>query len=827
MQHVARTAVLVGSILVALGQPPATAIINPAQARCQEAILKAHRLFVSGLLRLEQRCRDANLRFGAATCPVPPAPGPVAVALDRARERLAEQLRDRLAKHCDVGPSGLASLGFPGRCLDVDPADGFTLADLTACLQSSTERALHGTCAGGTNLDETCDTVADCPDAGTGTACRALLSAAYDPTVVGPLPRPALACQTALAHGSRKFLDALLKAVAQCHRNIFTCRFVPDHTPQCRLDGIPPWQCVWHSSVVAAIDRARERAIATIERKCRDAPSVASLKPCEPDQTTAAAAATCIVDMHGSVAVDLLAIDLPEPAFCGNGRHDQPTEECDGPADAACPGQCGGPDGVFPCLCQDGSQQRRIRVVAGSADLDLGWSGAGHDSGIVSGDGYLTDLWDCDGPSGPDTLCTVGPSCNLPPHEPCSPSAAATGAAAGADTLCPGPGNYCRVTAAGATGPHCERTVTQRCRHAGDCPTPGDRCVTTSGAPVPLASGGVSVCIVNSFTEDVTGTVDLATGEGAVRQRLRSATFIGGSLAQPCPVCGGFCSGSASTYGPGLRTPCQSNADCGTGAFCVTENICSWGPDIDQPCRPNPPHGGATAFFGNPSRDCRMAGSPVGTLDLLLDPSTTGTTTLTANQPCNTPGFTEKTCAGGPNQHAICTVDSECPGGACNHQCFCAGGWQRPNACGAACVGGPDDASPCADDADCGAPGFCHRGDCRPNPSDTDSVQEGLCSVGPSDGRCSVHSFIPCSDDTTCRAPQCPFCEPGETCVSVQRQCFVNPTIVRAGAPGIPDRTAAAVFCFAGTDSTAVNSIFGVPGPGAITQVETVFTAAP
>jgi len=88
---------------------------------------------------------------------------------------------------------------------------------------------------------------------------------------------------------------------------------------------------------------------------------------------------------------------------------------------------------------------------------------------------------------------------------------------------------------------------------------------------------------------------------------------------------------------------------------------------------------------------------------------------MTANIDCGTPGFNDKRCAGGPNQHAYCTVDSECPGGTCNEQCFCPGANQnqKPNACEAACVGGPDDAQPCVDDSECGAPGFCHPADCR------------------------------------------------------------------------------------------------------------------
>jgi hypothetical protein len=338
----------------------------------------------------------------------------------------------------------------------------------------------------------------------------------------------------------------------------------------------------------------------------------------------------------------------------------------------------------------------------------------------------------------------------------------------------------------------------------------------------------VSVCVVNEFTEDVVGTTDLVTGAGSVRLRQNSTTYTGGDQQQPCPVCGGFCSGTGGDFGPLERKLCSSDADCDSPSHCVTESICSWGPDRDRPCRPSTPDGGPTEFFGNPSRDCRMAGNLLGTIDILFNPATTAMTTRTANISCARTGWNDKVCAGGPNQHVRCTVESECPGGTCNHQCFCGAGGtstlpasQQPNACDKACLYGPDDGASCESDADCGAPGFCHDGDCRLNPSDTDSAQEGVCTTGPADGRCSVHTFVSCDlldGDAACQSPLCPFCEAGETCEPIQRQCFVNPTILRQGIPGVPDRTSAAIFCVASSGAPAVDSVAGLPGPGAITQ---------
>jgi hypothetical protein len=235
-----------------------------------------------------------------------------------------------------------------------------------------------------------------------------------------------------------------------------------------------------------------------------------------------------------------------------------------------------------------------------------------------------------------------------------------------------------------------------------------------------------------------------------------------------------------------------------------------------------------TPPFGNPSVDCRMNGQLFGTIDILFNPATTGSTTLTAKLPCNNLGFNNKRCAGGANNHAVCTTASECPGGTCNQQCFCpntpAGTNQRPTGCQDACFGGPDNAFPCTTDADCTPPGFCNPGDCRVNPGDTGSAQEGLCTVGPFDKSCSTHSFKTCSDDSGCQGAACPYCDPGETCIAPQRQCFVPPTIQRAGTTVgyVPitnqEHATAAIFCISASGSPAVDSVAGLPGPGAITQ---------
>lgn len=825
------SALAAGVLAFVVGTPTARAAdLGKPRYQCQAAIAKEANKYVNGKLKLLQKCRDANLA-SPGSCTAPDA---------NALQKLADKLDAGLAKKCSFSPGtdddNLAVIGFPGPCPDPNSLNGFTLSDLQACIKDTHDRLMEGVCYGGTNDGEACTVVADCPDSSPSASCRSMLGLTYDTTVAGPLTDTALACQKEVSKQSLGVVKGVMGSIQKCRNALLNCKTDQNtNVTTCKLGGFSGSTCATSDTKTAtAVTKAKTKAIDAITAKCSPADAVA-LKLCEPDQGTGALAGTCIavglqalVDNPDSAAIsDLLDYEYATPGTCGDNRKNRPNEECDGSDDLACPGQCGAPLGLFGCLCQD---IPRSRIVEHSnADLDNGWTGQNHDSGIVEGGGYVTDLFDCDGPGGPDTICTSGPSCSLPPHSPCSPGP--TNVTTG-DQICAGLGQgTCRMTQGGLQGPHCESPLTfkRRCRpDQNDCPDFGDRCVTTPhGAPLPLVSGGVSVCVVNVFTEDVVGTTNLATGESSVRLRQNSSTYSGGATQQPCPVCGGFCSGPGGTTGPNTRNLCSSNADCNPGSFCVTDNICSWGPDIDKPCRPNTPFGGPTEYFGNPSVDCRMQGSLLGTIDILFNPATTGPTSKTANTFCNTPGFNNKVCAGGSNQHVPCTVDSECPGGTCNNQCFCpnvgAEIGQKPNGCFAACLGGANDAQPCTDDSECDPPnGFCHSGDCRVNPSDTGSAQEGLCSVSPPTKVCSAHPFLTCSDETFCRPPTCDFCEPDETCDLLPRQCFVNPTYVRQGFPGVPDRTTAATFCLTQTSAPAVNSVAGLSGPGAITNPTTV-----
>ncbi len=849
---------------VVVGTSTAHALLSKVAYKCQTTIAKEGAKYFNGKLKLIQKCKNSNVQSpGSCTAPDPTALG-----------KLVTKLNSGLSKGCSADGAdadNLARLGFPGPCADLTGTP-FNLGDLQACILASHDKALDGLCIGGSNVGQACLVVGDCPDSGPGTACRGLVDIEYDPSVPGPLADTALKCQKEVAKNTAKFSAALLKNVQKCRNDLLNCKFAVDEFGNdievCKKTGLSPTVCATNDpKTAAAITKAKDKALAAIAAKCSTPADLTLLKICEPDAGDGATAASCEVQSHQDYIdnpnpagfSDLIDFQYAQRGTCGDNRRNSPSEECDGVDDSSCPGQCGDSVGFFPCLCLDIPRTRVIEHA--NSDLDNGWSGQSHDSGIVEGGGYVTDLWDCDGPLGSDPICNVGPTC-LISGLPCNPSRDATGAAANADSICSAPGDTCRKTAGGSTGPHCEIDFKKRCRFnndtgldRGDCTNPGDRCVKLPhGSPLPLSSGGVAVCIINEFTEDVTGTTNLATGDGSIRLRQNSSTYQGGDTKQPCPVCGGFCAGTPGTSGPGQRGLCDGDEDC-PGSTCILDKICSWGGNVDGPCRHTPPGGGGTEFFGNPSIDCPIGeNQKFGTINILFNPATTGTTTLTANLPCNSPGFNDMRCTAGPNLHHICTNSSECPGGACNRQCFCPLGGSpntRPTGCDAACFGGDDDAAPCITDAECaitGAPGICHPGDCRENSPpfgpDTDSAQEGLCTVGPDDRRCSGQAFKPCGQgltqadqDKNCRPPSaggnCPYCDPLETCVSVRRNCFVPPTIEREGSTAgyVPvtnqERVTAAIFCISASGSSSVDGVAGLPGPGAITQpaktVETGF----
>jgi hypothetical protein len=774
-----RSLSITGAIAVAalvLGSAPrAHAVLSPTLAGCRQGVAKFSLKFFSKKMGLTQKCYAKNLAV-PGICSLTGLATTINTVLKPA-------LVAGIAKKC-VGISAtplMDKLDYPGKCDDPDPSDGFTLTDLENCMVSSHEAAADR-----------------------------LLGIEYN--VPGPITdKPTLKCQATIGKTALKYAAVKLASVQKC-RNSVELGKSPLLGPDCATADV---------GAAAKIAKTETKTRAAIMAKCATPTQVVNLGICgDPEcaafcgTCNASCVADCIIATHGDAAddpaidsADMIDFEYATAPVCGDQVRNQLDEECDG-ADNPCPGACGAPTGPFPCLCLDTVRERVIEHK--EADLDNGWTGTSHDAGIVEGGGYVADLYDCDGPGGPDTLCTVGPSCSGAPHAPCQN-----------DALCIFLGQgTCRIDRT-AVGPHCNLDFHTACTGDGDCPGFSNFCLKQfHGPPLPLAAGSIQVCVLNIFSENVVGTKELVTGASAVRIRQRSITHLTGA-ATPCPVCGGFCQSST----PGnfaVRHICTTDADCAdvpVVQHCVTTPVCSYGPNQDKACRPDPAFGGPTTLFGNPSVDCLPPPSnQIGDLDILFNPATTETVTMAPSFQCaQEPAFSGKTCAGGGNNGASCTVDSECPGATCSDQCFCAGTGllhPRPNACDDACVGGGNDAAQCGVNSECPG-GFCHPGDCREDLGAPPDLQpnEGGCTVT-FEGHCSVHAARGCGVDADCQSP--------ETCNITNKNCFLNSGIVRDGVEDPIDPVSASVFCIAATGDASVNATAGLPGPGALLQPTTV-----
>jgi len=129
------------------------------------------------------------------------------------------------------------------------------------------------------------------------------------------------------------------------------------------------------------------------------------------------------------------------------------------------------------------------------------------------------------------------------------------------------------------------------------------------GSPLPLSSGGVPVCVLNTFREAVTGTYDCSTGCSETNVKILSKVFLVQDIAQPCPICVGD-----TTPNDG-----QKNGTCQGGTAAA-----------GQPCDT----GGTSPQFGSTSNDCLPTGNSVGELNIDITPLTTGTISQTGTTQC-------------------------------------------------------------------------------------------------------------------------------------------------------------------------------------------------
>lgn len=240
----------------------------------------------------------------------------------------------------------------------------------------------------------------------------------------------AASCLKSLSKQVQKIGATIFKGSIKCRSQIQKGKVI-GNTLTCTTDD---------EKLAAKIASANQKLADTAAASCDDS-EIAELDVCLNGiggTVTVADAVSCLT----AAANEIGASTLPPPArtysptslvetaypplfaACGDGTVNQiPNgfaklgEECDLTDDVDCPGDCVPPGDVFECTCP-GSPRQRFVADGLTADLDSGWSGTSHNSGVTDGAGYVYELLDCDCATfdGTDTAtCTssTDPLCNV------------------------------------------------------------------------------------------------------------------------------------------------------------------------------------------------------------------------------------------------------------------------------------------------------------------------------------------------------------------------------------------------------------------------------
>ncbi len=754
---------------------------------CQREISKAYAKFTQTRLKLSTRCHDAVL----SGKPVGPCPDQkTATAIAKAESKLRSAIDNKCGGPDHVCGAGtdesLASIGW----------------NTAACPNFE-----HGSC---TNPIADCGDVADC------LVCvgKAAVDQAADLYYAHLQPNGSsdvVRCQREIGKSAVKAFRAESKAMQKC--------------ADARLAGTASGSCP-DGKATAAVTSARAKAIAKICRACGGSngacgggdditpatigsgatcPSVTvpggnacggsisdlqSLVSCVGCVTafkaecTDALAAPMLGTYPASCNADPNATPTPgsgvptptptsTPTLCGNGTLDA-GEQCDGANASACPGQCTA-DCRCPVACVLPARVPEVMNLEflPGLDSDNGWTGIAND--VPYGN---------DQPFGAGRLANCDWNLDSPTCGQCDVVGSTQYRGAVKNCLCSNLGN---------------RDASSRtpCNPEGPSCGGGETCECYQGAVLPVSSGGAPGCIINRFTQPLTGTVNVAlagthAGESDLSIRVESAVHNGLGIAKPCPQCVGD-----PVFADGVKG-----------------GTCDVGPRAGQPCDV----AGTHDLFGTVTFDCPpYVAANIGYLDIRAPHESTGTTVLPRGTRCTAQAGVDcacNTCATAAAEP--CNGNADCPAGiACG---------------GRRCIGGTKNGTPCTNSSECDGGGLCNRpgeptqpnacndGVCSPNASDPNGPDEGVCEAGPIDRLCSLEPYRSCSVDGDCNPPpagNCSDCASGQVCEASLRQCFLDP-ISRTGTPGVQTAIVGGAYCMTPVASASINKVSGWPGPGTV-----------
>jgi hypothetical protein len=803
--------------VVAIGAAPPALAASKLEERCVLKASKAAIKFASTHIGEMTDCAvDAAAEFGV-TCPTVKN----ATKISKARIKLVDAVekdcqsacsisrsiscvanhlcpaRDKGTENCTAGgnnkPFDMGNLGFPGPYCEEQLGHPVESAvDIAECMSGLAE--------------------------GVGSVAVSGIFGNVSPGV----SKEGLRCLSAASKGLRKLSVTVAKSASKCRNGILRGKKQAN-----------PVTCVSDDAkLTAKVVKAAIKMNKLLTARCTDE-SILELDLCGNGvggTATLEDAQSCLQDLAKEIGdseavpaarlysdVSLIDAIYPPKPVCGDNLVNQlPNgflplgEECDGFSDSACPGLCAPPGDLFECTCLDVPRMRFFAKSDGS-ETDAGWTGRSHNQVTSESSGFVLELSGCDcdsfdgvnciGSTG-DSVCDLygatQPSCSFDFNSGVRCDEYGTDDDDGngmpfgegeddededcfvCDAFSENHMDSCtddgdclsrcfdaQGLPQGACGAQSDCAAGQVCR--GRCDT-GQRCIRTlNGPPLPVVNGSSPVCTVQKFRSDVTGTMDLQSGNHEIYYRLFSQIHFASNENRPCPVCGGFCVGGGKDLDPCMgrcsqsETACMVDADCDIpqtcnrstpdcpGGECELSRVCGADPTINPgltgaACRVTHEHD----FFGSLSTDCLPASEVnVSGRGLEIDylPWTSGTVSLGSSVPCTASGFE--------------LIDCPCPAGQ-------GGEATKPNKCTPACnAAGPDFGVGCADGNSVGEGTGCAGGVNQGKLCDEDAdCPDSSCSANPMHciGDPAFDRFG-CDSDADCGLGSCVDACPGGRCL--------------------------------------------------------------
>lgn len=865
IEHV-RLPLTVGIALGIVAWTPtfSSSAVSKPETKCSSKLAKSAGKLADAIIKETSRCRNDDISGKAVgACPSPAA----TQKIDAAATKLADLVGSSCLANCShsVGltcildeqcpPRGATDetcgplsdrfdvehLGFPGPfCEGILGSPVASPADIASCVDDmvrSTATEL---------IDGVYGTITNASDTSEG----------------------ADSCLRAIASASRKLTNTVFKGVSKCRAAIHKGKRQTNPRTCARDD----------SKLLQKITSATDQLRSAIASQCSTA-ALLKLDLCGNGiggTTTVAEAQDCVVDLAREVADateppilrdysehSLVDAAFPPKPTCGDNLLNQvPSstmrrgEECDGAVDAACPGACLPPGDLFQSTCST-IPRSQFLVDKDTSETDAGWTGVSHNQDVADLSGFVTTLENCDcdaftnatctGTS-VDPICDVAgrqqPACSWAPFDPltCDQLGNSDGSNDNrdcytCDAASANPGAPCSTSADCQSQCYAGGVPSGPCSEQSDCAV-GEICLgrcdkeqycilIREGGPQPVDTAGTTVCTIQTFRENVTGTRNIQTGEHELFYTINSTIHTGDDTSRPCPVCGGFCVGGKQDLEVCKGTcdasgdPCRFDTDCPSGeqctasspdcpgGFCQLSLVCGTSTSnpltgetiTGKPCEITYEH----RAFGTLSHDCApLEGQNFSGPGLFVEfsPVTSEAVSLPSIHPCTAPGYELYDCP--------CTAE---PGGTAT----------RPNTCTPACDAvGPDFGVGCANGNTAGFGTVCDIGVNANRPCDEDAdCPGGSCSNNPTHctGDPSRERFL-CSTNADCGVGTCVDACPSGRCVplcipslddALDGECAAGPPLFRCESEKFKLKSCNTAGDLEGSTCNAMCSVSAIP----------------